>query len=78
MEGLVRECASFDIAEQKFCDDAYYKKVLSFWKHMGFSVQREYTEVGSFSDGTPATYYKADILLPYRRRLRAADAFVRT
>ena len=70
LAGLVKEYGAFDVNRMNFSGTTHFDEVVCFWRKLGFQIQVENVQEECFSDGTPVTCYRADILLPAGRQCR--------
>ena len=73
LAGLVKEFGVFDVNTGNFTGTTHFDEALSFWKKLRFQIHRQSELVDAWSDGTPVTCYRAEILLPAWTPMAAAD-----
>ena len=62
--GCCKEFGVIDVNTGNFTGTARFDEVLSFWKKLRFQIHRQSALVEAWSDGTPVTCYRAELLLP--------------
>ena len=73
LAGLVKEFGVWDVNRKNYTGTTHFDEAISFWKKLCFQIHRQSALVEAFSDGTPVTCYRAEILLPAGTPMAAAD-----
>ena len=73
LAGLVKEFGVWDVNRKNYTGTTHFDEAISFWEKLRFQIHRQSALVEAFSDGTPVTCYRAEILLPAGTPMAAAD-----